>query len=511
MKNYLIKNTRGVEIFVNTDAPNDGREGIITSIQGLDPSEIRDFGFIYDVGDLFNEGDLINYSRANNFSITSLNQDDEVDDLFEMDVEFRFTITTTSANTVFTLPATSADNNFMIDWGDTNTQTITSASPTHTYATAGAYQIKINGLMPIFSFNNGGSAALVTSLDNMGDTGLENMNGFMYGCTSLTSADLNNFGTPFSVSQAFQGCTSLTTFTTVTFNTSRINIFNNFIRACSALTGFDCRHWDTSNVRSFLAIFAECSALVNIEVGAWDTSSGERFDQFFDRCTALTRADVRNWDLSNAWTIEWMFFSCSSLVDVDVSQWDVSSVRIMNWTFRACAALVDLPVLNWDVSNVRTMTGFINAATSLVTLNVSQWDVSRCADFWTFAEDASSLVNLPVGNWRFGVPSVRMARFIDNCDSIVILDVRDWNVELIDDFGGFARNSAGLTTLDTSQWTTAAGTRMDQIVNGCTALTSRMNPAAFWENTGITSFADAFTGATSIENFSDIPAGWRGG
>ena len=152
MKNYLINNTRGVEIFVNTDAPNEGKEGIITSIQGLDANEISEHGFIYVVGQEISEGELINYSRSNNFNIYSFNQDDDIDTLFEADEEFRFTITTTAANTVFTLPATSTDNNFEVDWGDTNTETITAASPTHTYVTAAEYQIKITGFMPLFAF-----------------------------------------------------------------------------------------------------------------------------------------------------------------------------------------------------------------------------------------------------------------------------------------------------------------------------------------------------------------------
>ena len=509
MKNYLIRNNREVQILVNTDAPNDGREGLITSITGLDAAEIRDYGFIYGVGDTFDEGDLIDYARAHNFSINSFNQDNLVNPIFDMDDEFRFTITTASASTVFTLPATSDNNNFTIDWGDSNTEVITAASPTHTYATADTYQISITGLMPLFSFNDGGDAALVVSLDNMGDTGLENMIGFMYGCSNLASANLNDFGAPFSVQDAFRNCTSLTTFTVSRFNTTRVHDFSSFIRGSNTLTGFDCSEWNMSNVTSVAAIFSQCTALTDIPVRNWDLGNCTDFTQMIDRCTSLVSLDVEFWDVSSADTFNFFAFGCSALTDFNVSRWRMPRARILNFMFRNCTALTNIDATNWDTSNVRAAQGVITGSTNLVSFGCANWDVSNCDDLWVFAEDCSALLYLPVGNWRF--PSgTRVARFIDNCDAIVFLDVRDWNVENIDNFGGFARNSANLTTVDTSQWQTAAGTEMAQIFNNCPSLTSTMNPNAFWLNTGITSFSDAFTDSSAIANFADIPNNWKG-
>ena len=141
-----------------------------------------------------------------------------------MNEEFRLTVSVT-ANQMITLPATSTDNDFQIDWGDTNTETVTTVSPTHTYTTAGSYQIRITGLMPLFAFNNEGDREIVDSLDQMGDTGLLSMEGFMYGCTNLTSINLNNFGAPPSMRVAFMNCTSLATVVVKSLNTSRVVTF----------------------------------------------------------------------------------------------------------------------------------------------------------------------------------------------------------------------------------------------------------------------------------------------
>ena len=71
MKNYVISNNRGVNIVINTDAPNNGREGVITSLQNLDTFEIQEHGFVFDVGDLIDEGVIVNYAKANNFNLES--------------------------------------------------------------------------------------------------------------------------------------------------------------------------------------------------------------------------------------------------------------------------------------------------------------------------------------------------------------------------------------------------------------------------------------------------------
>ena len=83
-----------------------------------------------------------------------------------------FKITTTAANTVFTVPLVDYAGltpNLYITWGDGNTSPlITSSSSTnriHTFVTAGTYTISISGFMPGFRVNNSSSIRnLITEL-----------------------------------------------------------------------------------------------------------------------------------------------------------------------------------------------------------------------------------------------------------------------------------------------------------------------------------------------------------
>ena len=453
MKNYTISGHRGERIFVFIDAPNDGKEGIITEFRDVNSELIRE-GFTFEVGDRINEGDLISYARRNNYSLAAYDQYILLEELYEFDSEMRFTITTTAINQPMVIPAAGV-NNFTIDWGDTTVETITTVSPSHTYAVAGSYQIKINGEMSLFAFNDTGSKDLVVSLENMGDTELASMENFMFGCSNLTSANLNNFAAPSNVINAFRGCSSLVNLMTTTFDTSNISLFSTFLALCSSLVTFDTRFWNTSNVT--------------------------RIPNFVFLCSSLEYIDVSNWDTSNVTTIAFFARECAALQSLDVSRWDTSKVTDFRSVIDRSTLLTELDVSNWDVSSGTNFFGFANAATGLIRLDVRNWDVSNVTNFEQFA---------------------------DECTALVELDVSLWDVRKVTNFTSFIRLTA-IKNLDTTNWVTAANPTVNFFADGCTALISTINPNAFWLNTSITTFNRAFRAAVNIANFSDIPVNWR--
>ena len=101
--------------------------------------------------------------------------------------DFVMTWTTTVSPQTITLPATSALNNFDIDWGDTNSETVTAANPTHEFAIAGTYTITVTGggVLPAFSFNDGGDKLLINDVTQWGDVGFVDLTGAFYGCSNL--------------------------------------------------------------------------------------------------------------------------------------------------------------------------------------------------------------------------------------------------------------------------------------------------------------------------------------
>src|SRR5690606_40421544 len=107
---------------------------------------------------------------------------------------FIFTIDTTlGTGSSFDLPLREGYNyNFIVDWGDGNTDVITSYNQTeklHTYSTGGEYQIKINGICKAWYFNYSGDRLKLTSIDQWGNTGFVNMQYAFYGCSNLTTVN----------------------------------------------------------------------------------------------------------------------------------------------------------------------------------------------------------------------------------------------------------------------------------------------------------------------------------
>ena len=79
-----------------------------------------------------------------------------------------------SANNQIKLPLEGggAVYNFIVDWGDGSTNTITSATQAetlHTYASIGVYTLKITGVFPKFYINNGAEKLKLIGIDSWGD------------------------------------------------------------------------------------------------------------------------------------------------------------------------------------------------------------------------------------------------------------------------------------------------------------------------------------------------------
>lgn len=110
---------------------------------------------------------------------------------------FIIEVTTTTTNTVFTLPLVSYGPNapnFFVDWGDgTAIQQVTSvtdANRVHTFASAGVYEIVMQGFIPGWSVNNNSAIrSLITGVIDWGRTGMGKIN--FFGCNNLSSIPSN--------------------------------------------------------------------------------------------------------------------------------------------------------------------------------------------------------------------------------------------------------------------------------------------------------------------------------
>jgi len=278
----------------------------------------------------------------------------------------------TSNNDQFTLPLTTGTYDAMIHWGDgTTTHQTTDVSPTHTYASAGTYDISIVGAFPRIYFNNGGDKLKLTEIKNWGAIEWVSMDSAFYGCSNMdiTAGDLPNTSAVTSFESAWRSCTGLTSFplldiSAVTslsqtwrnctgltsfplLDTSAVTVFSFTWDGCTGLTSFPLL--DTSAATSFSAPWRDCSSLMAFPL--LDTSGVTSFNEAWRNCSSLTSFPLLDTSAVTVFSSAWR--NCSSLTSFPLL--DTSAATSFNLTFFGCT-LLDVDVSAWDVASVTTAT-----------------------------------------------------------------------------------------------------------------------------------------------------------
>lgn len=100
--------------------------------------------------------------------------------------KFIFRIQTTEPNQNIVLPATGT-NDFLVVWGDGNSEQVNYTSPSHIYDDVGEYTVSLDGLCSRWFYNNGGDKDSVLEVINLGHMGWTHLNNSFYGCINMTS------------------------------------------------------------------------------------------------------------------------------------------------------------------------------------------------------------------------------------------------------------------------------------------------------------------------------------
>ena len=114
----------------------------------------------------------------------------------------------------FTLLTQAGTYNATIDWGDGTSSTHTAGSPTHTYASAGQYQIKITRQYNGLRINNDATQKdKLIAVNAWGNVGFTSFERAFYGCSNLVSlpnGSITGADNVESFYNCFYGCISLT-------------------------------------------------------------------------------------------------------------------------------------------------------------------------------------------------------------------------------------------------------------------------------------------------------------
>ena len=221
----------------------------------------------------------------------------------------------------------------------------------------------------------------ITSPINMADvreiSGTYALSEAFYGCTGLTSIDLSNLTTVsgnYSMSNAFQGCTGLTSIdlSSLTTISGTNGIYYTFY-GCNKLTSVDLSALTTISGSSGMAqAFQNCTSLTSVDLSSLTTVSGSNgMSSAFQGCTSLASIDLSSLTtVSGSNGMYRTFFSCTSLTSVDLSSLTtISGSSGMAQAFYNCTSLTSV-----DLSNLATISsqGIYNAfygCTSLRTLS----------------------------------------------------------------------------------------------------------------------------------------------
>ncbi len=180
--------------------------------------------------------------------------------------QFVFTIDTentssgSSLNTQFMMPLVSSGSyNATVNWGDGSSDTITSYNQqevTHTYSSAGEYQISIEGTIQGWQFNNTQDRLKILNISNWGTLNISTNKAF-FGCSNLeaNATDYPTISTD-SFESMFEGCTN---FNGVVddWNVSGVYFFDKMFKDCYS---FDqpLNSWNTETSGSYISLFENC-------------------------------------------------------------------------------------------------------------------------------------------------------------------------------------------------------------------------------------------------------------
>ena len=391
-----------------------------------------------------------------------------------------------AANTTIKLPVRGTGLNITVDWGDgTATETVTTQFPSHTYDTAGTYEIKVWGTCPNWGYASSLTVSTtsdyytytqhLTKVKQFGELGAQQY-GFAQ-CKNLTEVSGDNlvtsktFENVTDMSYMFSNCSNLTSLDVSGFDTSKVTNMLNMFYYCSNLTSLDVSKFNTSNVTTMASMFLNCSNLTSLDLSGFDTSNVTTMSGMFSGCRNLTSLDLSVFDTANVTTMASMFSNCSNLTSLDLSGFDTSNVTTMSVMFSGCRNLTSLDVSGFDTSNVTNMSYMFDSCRNLTSLDLSVFDTANVTTMASMFSNCSKLTSLDVSG--FDTSKVTsMSYMFSYCSNLTSLDVSGFDTSNVTTMSGMFSGCSNLTSLDVSRFDTSKVTSMSYMFYSCRNLTS---------------------------------------
>ncbi len=342
---------------------------------------------------------------------------------------------------------------FVVDWGDGNTDVITSWNDpalSHTYASSQTWTIQIEGVCPNLSLGASGpetgDRSKVTSITQWGSVVFTYLNNAFNDCynMTLTATDLPDFSSVTDIRWMFNECRSIVTGAegwdfSVMQTTSIRYLFDH----CDKVN-FDASGWNLTGITDMQGVFNFFQKFNN-DISGWDTSLVTDMSYLFFFNNDFNHASISSLDTSAVTQMRRMLGFCQKLTQ-SVDGWSVGNVVSMQQLFESCD-LYNQSVNSWDVAKVENFSEMFSDCfvfnqnfTSWVTTAATDMSYMFAATFGTgfgaFNGDISGFDTSKVTN---------MDRMLIHCNEFNH-DISAWDVSLVAGMDFFMTNGTSFST-----------------------------------------------------------------
>ena len=374
-------------------------------------------------------------------------------------------------------------------------------------------------------------------------------------CSSLSKLDLSNWktGSVTRMSYMFGSCPALAVLDIADWNVANVTDMGHMFAYCSSLESLDVADWNTSSVNAMTGMFIGCSSLTSLNAANWQIEQVMNMGSMFANCFSLATLDISQWSFNDN-SIPGMFADCASVsqacrvfstleakefllsktgetqMNPEWFIWDVDG------EVAEVAYLVDGAVFNerikmlanesdyfnyydydFEIGKIKFITEAENVPTDYVVVSVEHSQVPIYASFSkadslltisTAAKkieivDASnmfaylnSMRTIDFGNFEINETTTKMEGMFYRCESLMTLDVSNWNTSNVTDMSGMFADCSSLTTLDVSNWNTSNVTDMGPMFFNCSSLTTL--DVSNWNTSNVTDMGSMFSHCSSL-------------
>lgn len=304
------------------------------------------------------------------------------------------------------------------------------------------------------------------SIENIGNLHTENvtdMNSAFFECGIEGTLDLSYFDTSNVVSMydMFRDAQKLTSIKMDdSFNTSKVESFEEMFYYCTGLTRLDVSMFDTSNATNFSRMFQGCKSLTTLNLSNFNTQNATDMSYMFCHDDALRSLNLSSFNTTYVTDMQYMFSDCGELTSIRFGQYfNTANVTDMEEMFGYCEKLASIDLSGFDTSSVKNFIGMFESCTSLTSLDVTGFDTTAAIEMEKMFRNCSGLTSIDLSQLNTANVT-NMKQMFDDCSGFTSIDVSSFDTTNVRKMRDMFNNCTNLTTIDVSNFKTANVTDM---------------------------------------------------